>query len=378
MGKRKLSNVWSYFTKSSDKKIAKCCKCKKKYKTSGNTSNLKDHLKRMHPEINSNTSESCDDCDEDNEDSPSVSSHLIATYFKKQNVYDRDSNHKNQIDKALLLMICKDFQPFSIVKMDFKNLVKILDPRYELPSRTTLRDSLLKQKYEICKNKLFALIQDVSHVSLTSDLWTSRANESFLTVTCHFIDKDYKIHTAVLSTNKMETNHTSENIAKEINIIIKDWDIDGKVVALVTDNASSMIKVCQILKIRHHPYFAHPLNLVVSDIFKHDDVDCVIKKCKNIVTFFKSSNIAAQKLIIEQESQNKKPLKLIQEVPTRWNSMHHMLKRILVLKDVITIVLLRMPNAPALLTLEDTLVIQDLIEILNPFDDATKQVSGNL
>lgn len=53
----------------------------------------------------------------------------------------------------------------------------------------------------------------------------------------------------------------------------------------------------------------------------------------------------------------------MQEVSTRWNSMYHLLKRILVLKDVMTIILLRMPNAPALLTLEDNLVIQNLIEI---------------
>lgn len=42
-------------------------------------------------------------------------------------------------------MICKDFQPFSVVEDDgFKNFIKLLDPRYNLPSRTTLRDNLLK------------------------------------------------------------------------------------------------------------------------------------------------------------------------------------------------------------------------------------------
>ncbi|CAI6371303.1 unnamed protein product [Macrosiphum euphorbiae] len=275
-------------------------------------------------------------------------------------------------------MVCKDFQPFSIVEdTGFQNLVKILDPRYVLPSRPTLRDSLLKQNYEICKEKLFALLQNVCHVSLTCDLWSSRANESFLTVTCHFIDKDYKIHCTVLSTNKMDINHTSENIATEINLIIKDWDIVNKVVTIVTDNASSMIKACQILKIRHLPCFAHTLNLVVQDSLKLKEVDCVIKKCKSLVTYFKNSNIATHKLITEQENQNKKPLKVIQEVPTRWNSMYHMIKRILELKNDITIVLLRMPNAPTVLNLEDSLGLQDLIEILSCFDDATKKVSGN-
>ncbi|XP_060855262.1 E3 SUMO-protein ligase ZBED1-like [Metopolophium dirhodum] len=370
MGKRKISNVWTFFTRSTDRTLAKCCKCKKEYRNSGNTSNLKDHLKRMHPKIQSTIVES--------DDEDTQSSHSISTYFKKQNVYDRDSNRKKEIDKALILMVCKDFQPFSIVEdTGFQNLVKILDPRYVLPSRPTLRDSLLKQNYEICKEKLFALLQNVCHVSLTCDLWSSRANESFLTVTCHFIDKDYKMHCTVLSTNKMDINYTSENIATEINLIIKDWDIVSKVVTIVTDNASSMIKACQILKIRHLPCFAHTLNLVVQDSLKLKEVDHVIKKCKSLVTYFKSSNIATHKLITEQENQNKKPLKVIQEVPTMWNSMYHMIKRILELKNDITIVLLRMPNAPTVLNLEDSLVLQDLIEILSCFDDATKKVSGN-
>ncbi|KAE9522567.1 hypothetical protein AGLY_017037 [Aphis glycines] len=248
MAKRKLSDIWSYFTRSTDKKLAKCCKCKKEYRKS-------------------------------------------ATYFKRQNVYEHASYCKIEIDKLLLLMICKDFQPFSIVEdIGFKNLVKVLDPRYELP------------------NTLFNIIQNVSHVSLTCDLWSSRANESFLTVTCDFVDENFKMHCFLLSTNKMEINHTSENIAAEMNIIMKDWNIANKNITIVTGNASLMIKACQLLKIRHHYCFAHTLNLMVQDSLKHKEIDCVIKKI---------SNIATHKLITEQENRNKKPLTVIQEVPTR-------------------------------------------------------------
>lgn len=71
----------------------------------------------------------------------------------------------------------------------------------------------------------------------------------------------------------MDINHTSENIATEINLIIKDWDIVNKVVTIVTYNAFSMIKACQILKIRHLPCFAHTLNLVVQDSLELKEVD---------------------------------------------------------------------------------------------------------
>lgn len=51
MPKRKISRVWTWFSKSSDRKIAKCIKCGEEYKTSGNTSNLFDHIKRAHMEL---------------------------------------------------------------------------------------------------------------------------------------------------------------------------------------------------------------------------------------------------------------------------------------------------------------------------------------
>jgi len=44
------------------------------------------------------------------------------------------------------------------------------------------------------------------------------------------------------------------------------------------------------------------------------------------VSYFKNSNIATHQIITEQENQNKKSLKVIQEIPTRWNSIVHMIK----------------------------------------------------
>lgn len=46
-------------------------------------------------------------------------------------------------DAALFLMIIKDFQPFSIVNGEgFSRLNNVLDPRYRLPSKTTLKHIL--------------------------------------------------------------------------------------------------------------------------------------------------------------------------------------------------------------------------------------------
>lgn len=107
-------------------------------------------------------------------------------------------------------MVSKDFQPFSIVDdVGFQNVIQLLDPRYDLPSRKTLTDVLLIRQYEESKIKLLAIFEEVSYFSLTCDLWTSRSNEGYLTVTSHFIDTDLNMRCAVLSTNLMKGNHTA-------------------------------------------------------------------------------------------------------------------------------------------------------------------------
>lgn len=60
------SEVWKHFIKDSkNPSFAKCKICQKQYKSSGNTSNLKEHLKRFHPHLKRfNEHEDEDGCDD--------------------------------------------------------------------------------------------------------------------------------------------------------------------------------------------------------------------------------------------------------------------------------------------------------------------------
>jgi hypothetical protein len=80
---------------------------------------------------------------------------------------------------------------------------------------------------------------------------------------------------------------------------------------------------------RHMPCWAHILNLVSNDCLKIESLAEIIKKCKTLVGFFKSSSNACDKLKKAQVDGGKNPLKLMQSVPTRWNSVFYMFKRII-------------------------------------------------
>ncbi|XP_052858297.1 zinc finger BED domain-containing protein 4-like [Drosophila gunungcola] len=227
---------------------------------------------------------------------------------------------------------------------------QVLDPRYKLPSKTYLRDVLMSNLYKETSAKLSLIFQEVTDVSITCDLWTSSANDSFLTVTSHFVH-NYELYFA--------------------NILI-DWNIFNKTVCIVTDNASSMLKACAILQIQNLPCFAHTINLVVQDALRVDDavIKNLFTKCKSIVRFFKQSPIANEKFKLAQEGTI---YTLLQEVPTRWNSFFFMIERILKTNDAIAKVLLGTTNAPQPFTADEILVLKDMEKILSFFQQASEK-----
>lgn len=146
--KKKGSVVWNYFTKIKNQQFAKCNNCGHEYKTSGNTSNLQHHINRCLP----SQKFSAGGCSTDSVSSKSS----ISFYCNRQNEYSSESIKKKELDKALMHMVCDDYQPFNIVNdTGFRNFVNILDPRYIIPSTSTLRDKLMKSMFEEAESKLF-------------------------------------------------------------------------------------------------------------------------------------------------------------------------------------------------------------------------------
>ncbi|XP_070138891.1 E3 SUMO-protein ligase ZBED1-like [Drosophila bipectinata] len=360
--KKEISKVWEFFKKGSNQ-TATCLKCGKVYKTSGNTSNLMQHL---------NTAHHLDSV----QNNPSSLSPCMDKFLNKTKQYENGSARKAAIDKAVLKMIAKDVQPFSVVTdPGFIYLVKTLDPMYKLPSKTHMRNVTLKSEYEALRIKLQDVLNQVEHVGITTDCWTSKANEGYITVTVHFISSKFDLQSAVLSTDKLitPTSHSADTIAASLKSVLTEWDLLRKVTTIVTDNDASMVKACRNLELKHLPCFAHTINLLVQEVLKLPMVSPSISKCKRIVSFFKSSTIAYEKF--KQAQGSKKAYSLVQEVPTRWNSALYMVQRILATNDHISTVLLVTPKAPQPFSAEDIFFLEDFANILEPFEHATRSIS---
>ncbi|XP_070399388.1 zinc finger BED domain-containing protein 4-like [Nothobranchius furzeri] len=197
-------------------------------------------------------------------------------------------SRKIALDQAVLNFIIKDCQPLSIVESEgFRGLIQALDPSYALPTRKTVKEMMAKKHAEELE-RVKREVQQAVAVSITADMWTSLNMEAYLALTCHYINDNMQLCTSVLGVKHFPQSHTADNLAQVKRGMVDDWAITNKIPELPS--------------IRH--------------------------KSRQVVSFFRSSTTAKEKLAQVQQQMGRPTLKLVTEVPTRWNSTYQMLSRL--------------------------------------------------
>lgn len=98
---------------------------------------------------------------------------------------------------------------------------KALNADYQLPNRKQLA-LMVDGKYKLVYESLKKELGDVSYLALTSDVWTSDSNKSFISLTVHYIYQyTRKLKSVVISTSEIQIHHTAENIALAIQEVIR-------------------------------------------------------------------------------------------------------------------------------------------------------------
>lgn len=315
------------------------------------------HLDRVHPVASKALKETTQ---QNKRTHPEVQASINDTLFKAV-PYGRDSMKKQQIDRMLVEMVALDLQPLSIVEdTGFKRLLKCLDSRYEPPSRKHITQTLLPARCKTERERVKAELEMVTDVSVTTDIWTSRATEGYITVTIHFLNQLWQLESLVLETRVLEGDHTGDVIAAALTEIVNDWNISGKVRVVISDNAANISAAFKKLGWRHVPCTAHCLHLVVKHALDSDEtVKCIVRKVKEIAGFFHKSVKATDRLVqLQQEGGVEQPKKLKQECETRWNSTYTMLERFATINRYVHTVLTLL-NKGAMCISDDELNIID-------------------
>lgn len=195
------------------------------------------------------------------------------------------------------------------------------------------------------------------------------------------MNKNFKCENIVLNNRHITGSHTAVRLERYMEEMLNEWNIDvtGKKIIWVTVNAKNMIKAVDLNKEwMRIPCFAHTLQLSVKDCKKQmTDIDELVKNVSHIVTHFSKSTIAAEMLedVQKKLNPNETPLKLIQQVDTRWNSQYDMFSRILELRIPVEAVITEKKNVQRLI--EDDWILMELYtQTFKPIKEATVLLSG--
>ncbi|XP_043271191.1 E3 SUMO-protein ligase ZBED1-like [Venturia canescens] len=404
------SVAWKYFIDYENK--AQCKIYHVEVKTAGNTTNLVKHLKRKHlglisdqpPAKNMHLEQHQTDAGEKNPDDPDSPStvtvsechtqlksvHQMVVWaneerrtpskssqsridktFHNLKSFEGGGSKAAEITNAIIFMIAKDNMPYRMVEEEgFQHFMKTALPLYKVPGRKSIT-RLIEGKYEVLSIAVKSKLSVSNTITLTSDVWTETLNtRSYLGMTAHFV-MEGKLESVTLGVTSLEDRHTGEYLSQWLLQMCNDWKID--IVAVVTDSEANILKAVNIAfgKDKHLSCFAHALNLVASQIIEQEStVHSMCDKVKALVTFFKQSVTAADKLRKYRDK------KLIQSVPTRWNSTYFMFERFIEMSEIISAVLLKFPKSPLMLSASELQLARETVQVLKPLEHASKEAGG--
>ena len=200
---KKKSPIWDYFTIDDDQThIAICKECRHKVSRGGkdtksyNTTNLIQHLKANH-------SEQFKIFQEKATAAKAAVEEAIATDDKKSRkrqltmedcddqvkIWDTNDVRSQRITRYIGEMLYLDFRPFSIVEdIGFIRLMKAIEPRYKLPSRKYMAETIIPSINNGIQKMVEKEIALVEWFSFTTDIWSSNTSgDSLLSFTYEIV-----------------------------------------------------------------------------------------------------------------------------------------------------------------------------------------------
>ena len=191
------SVVWKHFTiLENQPEAALCNACGKSYTCKGGTtSSLWNHMKASHKEIMAQI-DAVKATKKRPADEPASKP---AKQVKLTDCIPESAESLNKaLDEALVELFADSGIAFRVAGLkSFEKVLKVANKRIKLKDpRTYSRMTKLKAK-EI-KEEILEIIEavkgDLNCCGFTTDMWTSAAGDPFMSLSLHFIDKDWVLH----------------------------------------------------------------------------------------------------------------------------------------------------------------------------------------
>ena len=297
-----------------------CTICNAEYAYRGGTSNLREHLPEAHPE----TQQSMDDASGKTGGGvgrTAAGTRPMTSFVATRVVGKKCSPAKSsEISEPVADWVAENMWPASIAHdSGFQHILQYVEPDFVVPSRTHIV-ILLKKRYGQCQKELQKLLETVDLVAVTTDGGTSKAIQSYVTYTVHFINADWNLVSCVLETSEFQGSHTANRLAEHAVAAVQRVSVPTqKVVAAVHDEARNMMAAGSILQrdrgCANVACAAHMLQTCIHHALDASDpITTLLSSARRPVSHFHHSAQATDRLLSHQHGAG---LKVIQYCPAR-------------------------------------------------------------
>ncbi|XP_071963965.1 zinc finger BED domain-containing protein 6-like [Antedon mediterranea] len=310
------------------------------------------------------------------------------------NMPESKEHPKNSLADAAVYLLAENLLPLRVLETDsFKEFVKIINVSCTLPSESELASKHIPNKQAEIQTNIIQKLNNILSVCITFDMWSHR-NYSFVGMTIQFIS-EWKAYTALLVCKRSQVSFTNEEILQIYQETLYDFNLTDKIENVTTGGTFNEMKSLKVElagfegstdcfegdsntesnNIYHFnpdqfiviperlPSFAKTLQLCVLDgMGDLGEVKVVLAKACSILNALEGSDISEELLATRPITEKSNIV--------QWNHQLKKLKWLLSLPENIKSAGLQ----HMLLTAADQALLQEFIEVLEPFEDATDYI----
>lgn len=239
--------------------------------------------------------------------------------------------------------------------------------------------------------KIKKLLAEASSLSFVVDEWSSKTQKhSLLGISAHFLDTDLKPQHVVIGVEPIKGRPTGENLTNLFTNVMNEFEIKkDKVVKVLRDGASTMLKTCRLLDLDSEHCLAHQLQLVsfqylymlkvrvylfqvIRDALKKvDDFDALLSNVKKFIRKIRKSG-KLQEIFREHQKLEEIPLTSLKSgIEVRWSSLYTMLECFVANKAAIHSICGEEELGLPIFSQSDWITVKSVVNSLNIFAEAT-------
>ncbi|XP_078442096.1 zinc finger BED domain-containing protein RICESLEEPER 2-like [Wolffia australiana] len=206
----------------------------------------------------------------------------------------------------------------------FAAFVLGLQPRFRLPTFSSIEAQIItifNREKQALRRALTGLL---GRVSLAVGLWTTAQTLGYVSLTAHFVGRDWKLCRRTLSFTMVGSPHSEAALGDVVGFVLADWALHGRLFAVALDgthqiNGSHLCRhvKTQIFTVR---CFTQMLGLIARDLLA--SIHGIVYSVRESVKYIKASPDRDSRFA-EIAGPEYSGLKL--DIPARWESTYEML-----------------------------------------------------